>query len=168
MNAPTGVHFETSCGIVPFRRLESGLEFLLLHSALVRNPDAAWEFPKGAPNEGETETETALRELEEETTVVKIELLTDYRDQVRYHYRRDGRDIDKTIVFFTGEVIDWSGIPFSPPTHEHVLHPKSGQWHVWSEESGAYRLLFHPGMRALLDRTARFIREFDRIAQHRS
>ena len=47
--------------IIPFRRTEDGIEFLLLHSGMVRNPDAAWEFPKGSIEDGESEQEAALR-----------------------------------------------------------------------------------------------------------
>lgn len=155
---------EQSCGVIPFRRVPGGgIQFLLVHSALVRNPEAAWEFPKGSQNPGETDMETALRELREETTLTSICVLPDFRDQVRYTYRREGREIEKTVVFFTAEVIDWTRIPDCAPTKEHGPHPRNGQWHKWSNEQQAHRLLFHAGMRNLLDRTARFIHEFDRL-----
>ncbi len=156
-------HRERSYGVIPFRRTEGRIQFLLVHSALVRNPEAAWEFPKGSVNPGETDVETALRELREETTVTEIVLLPDFRDQVRYTYRRDGREIEKTVIFFTGEVQEWSGIPEEAPTREHGPHPRHGNWHRWSTEPQAHRMLFHAGMRNLLDRAARFIHEFDRL-----
>lgn len=161
MSAPS--HQERSCGIIPFRRVDHGLEFLVLHSALVRNPDAAWEFPKGSLEPGETEIEAALRELREETTLTKIRLLPEFRDEVHYHFRRGGREIDKTVVFFTGEVEDWTGIPDRAPTREHGPHPASRHWHRWDGEVEIGRMLFHAGMRNLLLRTSRFIHEYDRI-----
>ena len=161
----TALHHERSCGVIPFRRASDGgpIEFLIVHSALVRNPEACWEFPKGSPNPGETDLETALRELREETTLTEIDLLPDFRDQVCYTYRRDGREIEKTVVFFVAEVMDWAGIPERAPTNEHVAHPRYRQWHRWGKEQEVHRMLFHAGMRNLLDRTARFIYEFDRL-----
>lgn len=161
----TALYHERSCGVIPFRRgvEDCRLQFLLVHSALVRNPEAAWEFPKGSQNPGESDIETALRELREETTVTAVDLLPDFRDQVRYTYRRDGREIEKTVIFFTGEVLDWGCIPVHAPTNEHGPHPRMGQWHKWGPEEQIHRLLFHAGMRSLLDRASRFIHEFDRL-----
>ncbi len=155
--------YETSCGIIPFRRAGGEIEYLLLHSVLVRNPDAAWEFPKGSPDPGESETEAALRELREETGLTNVRMLPDFRDQVQYCYRRDGRPIEKTVTFFAAEVVDWSPIPSAAPTREHGPHPYERMWFRWAAEGEAMRLLFHPGMRLLLERTAFFIHEHDRI-----
>ena len=49
--------YEKSSGIIPFRRIGRKVEFLLLHSAMVRNPKAVWEFPKGSVEQGESEHE---------------------------------------------------------------------------------------------------------------
>lgn len=159
--------YENSCGVIPFRRTDAGVEYLLLHSVMVRNPDAAWEFPKGSIEAGETEVEAALRELREETGITQIELLPDFRDQVQYNYRRGGRPIDKTVVFFTGQVHDWSPLPDAAPTREHGPHPSEGVWHVWVSEREATRRLFHPGMRKLLSRASLFLFEYDRIKRQR-
>lgn len=157
------VIYEKSCGIIPFRRTESGVQYLLLHSGMVRNPDAAWEFPKGSMEEGEDEEETALREVQEEVCLTDIHLLPDFRDQVNYVYRRHGKQLNKTVIFFLGEVSDWSTIPEDPPSHEHKPHPKEGRWFVWVSEREAERRLFHPGMRKLLSRASLFLFEYDRI-----
>ncbi len=154
--------------MIPFRRTEGSVEFLLLHSVMVRNPDAAWEFPKGSIESGETEIETALRELHEEANLTAVELLPDFRDQVHYHYRRSGREIEKTVTFFTGEVSDWAPIPKAAPTREHGPHPSEGRWHVWATEEEASRRLFHPGMRKLLSRASFFLHEYDRIQRRRA
>ncbi len=159
--------YETSCGVIPFRRREGRIEYLLLHSAMVRNPDAAWEFPKGSLEAGETEQEAAVRELGEETELSGVELLPDFRDQVRYAYRRSGREIDKTVVFFLGEIAADATLPEAAPTREHGPHPREGIWHVWAAEREALRRLFHPGMRKLLRRASFFLYEHDRISRRR-
>ncbi|MCA9541481.1 MAG: NUDIX domain-containing protein [Myxococcales bacterium] len=159
--------YERSCGVIPFRRREGVIEFLLLHSAMVRNPDAAWEFPKGSLEEGESEQDAALRELREEAHISAVNLLPDFRDQVHYGYRRAGREIDKTVVFFLGEVEGDGVLPAEAPTREHRPHPSEGIWYVWATERDAMRRLFHPGMRKLLGRATFFLHEHDRIARRR-
>lgn len=155
--------YEKSGGVIPFRRCEGTIEFLLLHSVMVRNPDAAWEFPKGSIEPGETETEAALRELSEEAAITAVSLLPNFRDEVHYTYRRAGRQIEKTIVFFVGEVSDWSTVPEAAPTREHGPHPGEGVWYVWGDERATHQRLFHPGMRDLLNRAASFLHAHDRI-----
>ena len=157
--------YEQSCGIMPFRRREGRTEFLLLHSAMVRNPDAAWEFPKGSVEAGESEVDTALRELAEEATITDVRLLPDFRDQVHYHYRRGGREITKTVTFFVGEVLAWAHMPTEPPTREHGLHPEEGRWFLWAEERDIRQRLFHPGMRQLLERASFFLYAHERKAR---
>lgn len=154
--------YERSCGIIPFRRRHGGVEYLLLHSVMVRNPDAAWEFPKGSVEPGESETETALRELREESGIRRIELLPDFRDQVSYQYRRSGREIEKVVTFFIGEVSTPGQVPEEPPTREHGWHPKERRWFVWVSEAEAQQRLFHPGMRQLLSRASFFLYAHDR------
>ena len=51
-----------SCGVILFRK-EPVLSFLLM-----KHPDR-WDLPKGHVDEGETELECALREMEEETGI---------------------------------------------------------------------------------------------------
>ena len=158
--------YENSAGFIPFRRIEGQIEYLLLHSGMVRNPDAAWEFPKGSIEDGETEQEAARRELFEETCITQVQPLPDFRDQVGYKYRRDGRPIEKTVVFFLGEIMEWSPIPSTAPSREHTAHPKEGVWHIWVSEREALRRLFHPGMRNLLGRASFFLHEYDRLARN--
>ena len=57
--------------VIPLRDGETGLELLLVQ----RNPASrfmggAWVFPGGAVHEGETEAETAVREAEEEASLM--------------------------------------------------------------------------------------------------
>ena len=157
------VTYEKSAGIIPFRRTEDGIEFLLLHSGMVRNPDAAWEFPKGSIEDGESEQEAALREVWEETGIQDVKVLPDFKDKVEYAYRRSGRLVEKTVVFFLGEVLDWEPIPDKPPSREHSICSRENRWHIWLSERKTMNRLFHPGMRNLLARGTFFLHEHDRI-----
>ena len=59
----------TSCGIIPFRKNEKGeMEFFVGHpGGHYPNQKDLWMFLKGAVENGETWSETALREFKEET-----------------------------------------------------------------------------------------------------
>lgn len=159
-------HIERSCGVIPFRRRNGYLEFLMLHSAMVKNPEARWEFPKGSMEFGETEVEAALREFGEETSLRTITLLPDFRDEIHYQYRRGGLEIEKTVVFFVGEVPNDLVLPVDPPSFEHCFSNAEHIWSTWATESEATTRLFHPGMRTLLHRASQFIFEHDRIQRH--
>lgn len=54
--------FRKSCGVIPYRWNEKEKEFLILLQT-----NNCWSFPKGHMEAGETEQQTALRELHEET-----------------------------------------------------------------------------------------------------
>lgn len=60
---------KTSCGIIPFRKNEEGeMEFFVGHpGGHYNNQKDLWMFLKGAVENNETWSETALREFKEET-----------------------------------------------------------------------------------------------------
>lgn len=65
--------------------------------AMVRhyNSNGAWLFPKGHGEPGETDEETARREVAEETGLTDLELLGDLGTYERYHLLPDGTE-DRT------------------------------------------------------------------------
>ena len=71
---------ERSCGAILFRELPGGREYLLVRSAR----HGAWGFPKGHAEPGESERESASRELDEETGVREVEFLDGFREVARY------------------------------------------------------------------------------------
>lgn len=90
--------FEKSCGAVVFRNVDGQREFLLVQSKKFSN----WGFPKGHVEENESEEETALREVVEETGL-KIKLLQNFRISVEYEVKKG---VIKEVVFFIGEPLD--------------------------------------------------------------
>lgn len=89
-------HHEKSCGAVVYTREHGKREYLL-----VRQKRGVWGFPKGHVEAGETEEETALREIREETGVT-VRIDTGFRRTETYPvYGRE--DTDKTVVYFTAE-----------------------------------------------------------------
>ena len=93
---------DKSVGIIPARQDASGFSFLLIHQVI-----GHWAFPKGHPNPGETEQETASRELFEETGLpdTAYHIPDDFRYVQHYSFDKDGETIDKDVIFFLG-IID--------------------------------------------------------------
>lgn len=89
--------FEKSCGAVIFRR-ENDIEYLLI---LNKKGDAKghWGFPKGHVEEGETEIQTAKREILEETGL-NPEFISGFRALSQYSPLPD---ISKDAVYFLAE-----------------------------------------------------------------
>lgn len=87
---------EKSCGAVVFRR-NGETEYLLLHYE-----SGHWDYAKGQVEAGESERETAVRELKEETGLT-ARFVEGFREEISYVYRWQGKTRYKTVVFFLAE-----------------------------------------------------------------
>lgn len=92
--------FRKSCGVLPYRITGGKREYLIVFEQFSQ----CWSLPKGHMEAGETEVETALRELFEETGLT-AELDTSATATIEYPISPISR---KQVVFFLGEV---SGMP---------------------------------------------------------
>ena len=86
---------EKSCGALVYRYDNGKLLLLLLR----HRHGGHWSFPKGHVEENETETETALREVREETGL-HVSLQEGFRHTVEY-YPKPG--VKKMVVYFLGK-----------------------------------------------------------------
>ncbi len=87
-----------SCGFVAYKTLENVNYYLIIRSI---NGDIG--FPKGHMESGESETETAIRELKEETNI-EVNITRGFSRQIEYPL--PGRaDAIKQSVYFLGECI---------------------------------------------------------------
>ena len=77
------------CGGIIFR---DGKYLLVKHKE-----GGHWDFPKGHMEEGESDEETALREVYEETGL-KVEIIPGFKESISYIDTINNED--KTVVFF--------------------------------------------------------------------
>ncbi len=85
-----------SCGVLPYRILNGQQEFLLVFETCSQ----CWSLPKGHIEAGESDVETALRELKEETGLT-AKLDTSRSAAIEYPISKVAR---KKVVFYLGEV----------------------------------------------------------------
>ena len=89
---------EKSCGAVVFVKNAEILYLLLQYEA------GHWDFVKGNVEPNESEKDTVLRELKEETGIVATQTIEGFREVISYFYRRQGSTVHKEVVFFLIEV----------------------------------------------------------------
>ena len=92
--------FEKSCGVLPYRIEKGQQEFLLVFETFSK----CWSIPKGHIEAGESDVQTAMRELYEETGLT-AKLDTNRSASIEYPISNFAR---KEVVFYLGEVV---GIP---------------------------------------------------------
>lgn len=127
---------QRSCGILPYRQTADGLRYLL-----ILQTNGFWSLPKGHMEPFESEEETALRELKEETGLSAV-ICSGFREMVSYPM--SGGRI-KQVVFFPGLV---SG--------EVILQTSEAvdfRW-VTLEEAKAF---LHPDFSVTIDRAHAFL-----------
>ena len=88
---------EKSCGAVVFLK-NSEVKYLLLHYEA-----GHWDFVKGNVELNESEQETVIRELREETGITDARFIEDFKEKIDYFYRRQGVTIHKEVIFFLME-----------------------------------------------------------------
>ena len=84
---------EKSCGCIVLN--EKNQVLLIHHNA------GHWDFPKGHVEKGETEVQTAIREVKEETNI-DVEVNDKYRYTVEYSPKED---VIKEVVYFLAKNI---------------------------------------------------------------
>ena len=88
---------EKSCGAVVFRRNNNQLQFLIIESV-----NGHFSFPKGHAENNETEVQTALREIKEETNL-DVNLDENFREVISY---LPNERLVKHVVFYLAEAKD--------------------------------------------------------------
>ena len=121
-----------ACGVIPFRFNEGIKEYLILLQT-----NNFWSFPKGHMEAGETEEQTALREMREECGMT-ARLHPTFRQVMRYTINGW---MPKEVVLFLGEAIGETSL--------QAAEIEQSRW-VSIQEA---RILLHPDYRPSLRET---------------
>ena len=131
---------EKSCGALVFRRFHGNTELLLIKHA----NGGHWSFPKGHVESGETEIETALREIKEETGIDVIIDLS-FREVISYSPKKDTQ---KDVVYFIARAQNYD----YTPQEEEISQIK------WVEINRAHTILTYDNDKQLVNKAKQVIR----------
>lgn len=134
---------EKSCGILLFRVKDGTILYLLLHY-----PSGHWDLPKGHVEKGESEHETAARELLEETGIADINFIKGFREEISYEYKRAKKLSNKQVIFFLAKT-ELEDIKLS---HEH-------KGFKWLPYGPAFNKLTFDNAKNLLKKAKKFLED---------
>lgn len=128
-----------SCGAVIYRKSQGRVLYLILKHA----NGGHWSLAKGHTEAGESEVQTALREIDEETGL-RVKLRPGFREAIRYS---PSPDVEKTVVFFLAKA---RGKKVTLQKSE-ILNA------VWLELEDALKLISHRDTGEVLRRAQAFL-----------
>jgi len=141
---------EKSCGAIIYLNRASEPLYLLLHYEA-----GHWDFVKGNVEVNETEKETVVRELREETGIIDAHFVETFREQIEYYYRRQGNTVHKEVVFYLME----SNTETVAISFEHIGS-------IWLNYNQAIEKLTFKNARALLKKADKFLNNFHKTSFH--
>lgn len=94
--------YEKSCGAVVYTVRDGQRLYLVEHT-----PSGKYVLPKGHVEAGETEQQTALREIKEETNL-EAALDCSFREIAVYSPKPN---VEKAVVFFLAQPLTWDLVP---------------------------------------------------------
>lgn len=135
------MQYEKSCGAIVYRKFHGNTELLLIKNA----NGGHWSFPKGHVEENETEEETALREIKEETGI-DVVIDKNLRYVITYIPKKD---ITKDVVYFIAKAVNYN----YTPQEEEVSRIK------WVEINHANTILSYDNDRQLVGKAKSIIKD---------
>lgn len=132
---------EKSCGAIVYRKHHGNIEILLIKHI----NSGHWSFPKGHVEDGETEIETARREILEETGINVI-IDPTFRETVQYFPRKDTQ---KTVVYFIAKAKNQD----FTPQEEEIAEIK------WVDVGHATAVLTYENDKSIVNKAKKAIRD---------
>jgi bis(5'-nucleosidyl)-tetraphosphatase len=125
---------EKSCGAIVYRKHHGNTEILLIKHV----NSGHWSFPKGHVEANETEIETAIREIKEETG---LDVIIDptFRETVSYSPKKDTQ---KVVVYFIAKARNYD----FTPQEEEIADIK------WVEIGHALSILTYENDRSIVNK----------------
>ena len=87
------MNYEKSCGAILFNNENGDIKYLI-----VRSKDGNYGFPKGHMEDGETERETAIREIYEELKI-RPTIIDGFKEEIEYKLT-DKENKNKKVTYF--------------------------------------------------------------------
>lgn len=110
------LQYEKSCGAVVYCQKDNDIKYLL-----VCERGGFWVFPKGHMEDGESEHETALREIREEAGL-DVVFIDGFRVKDEHNLAREGRpNTIKQTIYFLAEYEDQKYVPQESEISEIAL-----------------------------------------------
>ena len=134
---------EFSAGAVVFRVVENEPQYLILCSN-----QNIWGFPKGHVEKGETEEQTALREIFEETGL-KGNFISGFNERTSYLFTLNEKIINKNVVFFLFEAED-KNVKLADLEHKS---------HKWLSYEDAKKLLTYNDSKQILEKANKMLKK---------
>jgi bis(5'-nucleosidyl)-tetraphosphatase len=106
-----------------------------------------WDFPRGKVEGEETEQQTALREIKEETEL-DVKFVDGFRETTNWFYRWNGEDVFKEAVYFLAEATE-EKVKIS---HEHIGF-------MWLEYKAAMKKLTYDNTKEILKAAHKFLKD---------
>lgn len=132
--------YEKSCGAILYRIREDGvIEYLVLY----QHRSGTWSVPKGHIAAGETEEETALREIREETGL-SVSLIDGFRRELSYTVSAKA---SKNVVIFLAQADGTLSLGANEISD-----------YMWAEKSAAIRRLGGRSIGRIIESAELFIR----------
>ncbi len=132
---------EKSCGAVVYRRAGEAFEILLVKHI----NGGHWSFPKGHVEEGESDIETAYREILEETGI-SVYIDDAFREILTYSPQKD---VIKDVVFFIA----------TPKQGNLAAQPEEIMEARWVTADEAKEILTHESNREVLRRVVEYLND---------
>ena len=130
-----------SCGAVVFYTHRNRFLYLIIQNVNGKH----WDFAKGTVEGNESEEETALREIKEETEVVP-KIVPNFREEITYEYRPGHL---KKVIFFIAE----------SQSLETNLQKEELIDAVWLDYKDAREMLTYDNVKGVLDKAHEFLLE---------
>jgi len=130
---------EKSCGGIVFRKVQWTIEFLIIQQRQGNH----WAFPKWHVEIGESEQQTALREIYEEVGL-SLDIIPWFQESVFYIDHMT--PAEKTVVFFLCDAGSWQ-----------VIISDELQNYLWLDYDHALQQLTHHDSRQVLTKAYNFL-----------
>lgn len=144
------INEEISAGAVIYKKMDNDILFLLVYSK--RNKE--WGFAKGHIEADETEIEAALREIREETGIINISFIENFKVTDSYKIKgtlpsTKDRIITKKVIYY----LCYTNKDFTYKTDDEIGNCK------WATCKEALSLLKYDKQKEILNKANKFIKE---------